>query len=210
MDIVVLISGNGSNLQALIDQQPHHHYRIAAVISNKADAYGLQRAQQANIPTKVIDHRQYTDRDAFDRALQAHIDNFQPELVVLAGFMRILTDGFVRHYTGRMINIHPSLLPKYRGLHTHQRVIDAGDKEHGTTVHFVTEELDGGPIIIQAVIQVTKEDTATTLAQKVQQQEHTIYPKAVAWFSEQKLKMEHNKCLLDGELLPPQGVQIRH
>ena len=155
-NVVVLISGSGSNLQALIDSivQDGNPARIAAVICNRADAYGLVRAQNAGIPTRVLDHKQFDGREAFDAALIEAIDGFDPQLVVLAGFMRILTGDFVRHYEGRLLNIHPSLLPKYKGLHTHQRALEAGDREHGCSVHFVTEELDGGPLVVQAVVPV--------------------------------------------------------
>ena len=146
-DVVVLLSGTGSNLQALIDstRTGDSPVRIRAVISNRADAYGLQRAREAGIDTRVLDHKAFDGREAFDAALMEQIDTFNPQLVVLAGFMRILSAGFVRHYQGRLFNIHPSLLPKYKGLHTHQRALEAGDTEHGCSVHFVTEELDGGP-----------------------------------------------------------------
>ena len=151
LPIVVLITGNGSNLQAIIDaSQQGLPVKIEAVISNRADAHGLARAAHAGIPAVVLDHTQFTSREAYDEALQQKIDSFQPQLVVLAGFMRILTNNFVRHYEGRLINIHPSLLPKFRGLNTHQRALDAGEQEHGATVHFVTPELDGGPAVLQA------------------------------------------------------------
>lgn len=176
--VVVLISGSGSNLQALIDNiaSGDNPAQISAVISNRADAYGLQRAQSAGIATQVLDHKQFDGREAFDAALAAAIDAHQPQLVVLAGFMRILSAGFVRHYQGRLLNIHPSLLPKYKGLHTHQRALDAGDREHGCSVHFVTEELDGGPLVVQAVVPIAADDTADTLAQRVHGAEHQIYP----------------------------------
>ncbi len=210
--IVVLISGSGSNLQALIDavQEGVIPADIAAVISNKADAYGLQRAQDANIAASVVDHTAFASREQFDAALLREIERFQPNLVVLAGFMRILTDDFVRRYTGRMLNIHPSLLPKYPGLHTHQRAIDAGDAQHGVTVHFVTPELDSGPNIIQAKVAVLPQDTAETLATRVQEQEHVIYPIAVKWFIEGRLTMspDGQTALLDNESLPEQGLTL--
>lgn len=208
INVVVVISGSGSNLQALIDQAAAINITISGVISNVASAYGLTRASNANIPTQVVDHALYVDRAEFDTALMQTIDHFQPDLVVLAGFMRILTATFTRHYTGRMLNIHPSLLPKYRGLHTHKRAIEAGDKEHGATVHFVTEELDGGPNVIQAIVPISETETENSLVQKVQQKEHVIYPQAVAWFAEGKLKMEHNKAFLNGERLPPEGTRL--
>ena len=210
--VVVLISGSGSNLQALIDGQHSHRLpiTIVGVISNKPDVLGLTRAQQANIPYQVVNHKQFSDRDSFDTALATAIDNYQPDLVILAGFMRILTGDFVRHYHGRMLNIHPSLLPKYQGLHTHQRALDAGDQQHGVTVHFVTEELDGGPNIIQAIVPIMDGDTVDTLAKRVQSQEHIIYPLAVDWFAHQRITLKNNTVLLDNETLPACGYQIPH
>ncbi|MBP7824430.1 MAG: phosphoribosylglycinamide formyltransferase [Pseudomonas sp.] len=210
-NVVVLISGSGSNLQALIDSIAHdgNPARIAAVISNRADAYGLVRAQQAGITREVLDHKQFADREAFDAALVEAIDRHQPDLVVLAGFMRILTPAFVTHYSGRLLNIHPSLLPKHKGLHTHQRALEAGDSEHGCSVHFVTEELDGGPLVVQAVLPVRADDTPDSLAQRVHQAEHQIYPLAVRWFAEGRLRLGPQGCLLDGQALPAQGWQIR-
>jgi len=188
LPIVVLISGSGSNLQSIIDATAQGlPVEIRAVISNKADAFGLTRAAEAGIPTAVLDNKAYPDRPSYDAALQALIDGYSPELVVLAGFMRILSDDFVRHYEGRMMNIHPSLLPKYRGLNTHARAIEAGDAEAGCTVHFVTPELDAGPIIIQARVPVMQDDTPETLAKRVLEQEHKIYPEAIRLFAEGKL-----------------------
>ena len=210
-NVVVLISGSGSNLQALIDSVAHdgNPARIAAVISNRADAYGLQRAKQAGIATELLDHKQFDGREAFDTALIQAIDAHQPDLVVLAGFMRILTPGFVQHYAGRLLNIHPSLLPKYKGLHTHQRALEAGDGEHGCSVHFVTEELDGGPLVVQAVLPVMADDTAESLASRVHQQEHHIYPLAVRWFAEGRLRLDAQGAMLDGQPLPANGHLIR-
>lgn len=210
-DVVVLLSGSGSNLQALIDSSaaPNSKVRVRAVIANRADAYGLQRAEAAGIATAVLDHKSFDGRDAFDAALMALIDDFAPHLVVLAGFMRILSGGFVRHYQGRLLNIHPSLLPLYKGLHTHQRALDAGDAEHGCSVHFVTEELDGGPLVVQAVIAVEPDDTAQSLAQRVHRQEHQIYPLAVRWFAEGRLRLGEEGALLDGQPLPASGHLIR-
>jgi phosphoribosylglycinamide formyltransferase-1 len=210
-NVVVLISGSGSNLQALIDSIAHdgNPARISAVISNRADAYGLERAKQAGIATAVLDHKQFEGREAFDAALVEAIDAFEPQLVVLAGFMRILTPGFVRHYAGRLLNIHPSLLPKYKGLHTHQRALEAGDSEHGCSVHFVTEELDGGPLVVQAVIPVRANDTLDSLAQQVHRQEHVIYPLAVRWFAEGRLRLDAQGAMLDGQPLPSSGHLIR-
>jgi phosphoribosylglycinamide formyltransferase-1 len=211
-DVVVLISGSGSNLQALIDSitSDDHPARIRAVISNRADAFGLERARKAGIDTRVLDHKVYADREAFDAALIEVIDAYAPRLVVLAGFMRILTPGFVRHYQGRLLNIHPSLLPKYKGLHTHQRALEAGDSEHGCSVHFVTEELDGGPLVVQALIPVESDDTPESLAQRVHVQEHRIYPLAMRWFAEGRLRLGQDGAELDGQALPPSGQQLRN
>ncbi|VXC06332.1 phosphoribosylglycinamide formyltransferase 1 [Pseudomonas sp. 8BK] len=210
-NVVVLISGSGSNLQALIDSIAHdgNPAHISAVISNRADAYGLERAKQAGIATTVLDHKQFDGREAFDAALVGAIDAFNPQLVVLAGFMRILTPGFIRHYSGRLLNIHPSLLPKYKGLHTHQRALDAGDTEHGCSVHFVSEELDGGPLVVQAVVPVQSDDSPTSLAQRVHEQEHVIYPLAVRWFAEDRLQLTAHGAMLDEQLLPSTGHLIR-
>ncbi|HHJ1296700.1 phosphoribosylglycinamide formyltransferase [Pseudomonas sp. P1B16] len=210
-NVVVLLSGSGSNLQALIDScsSEDSPVRIRAVVSNRADAYGLQRAAAAGIDTAVLDHTGFDGREAFDAALMARIDGFAPDLVVLAGFMRILSGGFVRHYQGRLLNIHPSLLPKYKGLHTHRRALEAGDAEHGCSVHFVTEELDGGPLVVQAVVPVTSDDTAESLAQRVHHQEHQIYPLAVHWFAEGRLRLGEHGALLDGQPLAASGHLIR-
>ena len=183
-----------------------HNTEISAVISNKADAFGLVRAKEAGIATACIDHKQFASREDFDEALLQKIDEFDADLIVLAGFMRILTPRFVRHYLGRLINIHPSLLPKYPGLHTHQRAIDAGDKEAGATVHFVTEELDGGPPIIQAKIPIFDGDDAATLADRVLSKEHTIYPLAAQWFAEGRLKLQNSKAVLDDKNIPESGI----
>ena len=210
-DVVVLLSGTGSNLQALIDSDDvkGSPATLRAVISNRADAYGLQRAKDAGIATRVLDHKAFEGREAFDAALIEVIDTFKPQLVILAGFMRILSADFVRHYQGRLLNIHPSLLPKYKGLHTHQRALDAGDREHGCSVHFVTEELDGGPLVVQAVIPVESDDSAQRLAQRVHAQEHRIYPLAVRWFAEGRLSLDEQGALLDGQLLAASGHLIR-
>ena len=190
--VVVLISGSGSNLQAIIDAQLAGEIaiEIVAVVSNKDGVKGLERAANHRIPAFVIDHKGFPSREAFDNRLMHIIDAQDPGLVVLAGFMRILTPEFTEHYAGRMINIHPSLLPKYQGLNTHQRALDAGDKEHGVSVHFVTSELDGGPVIEQARVPVLANDTAETLAARVLEQEHLLYPKVIGWFAEGKIKME--------------------
>jgi len=208
--VVVLISGSGSNLQALIDSlSTDSPAQICAVISNRADAFGLQRAAKAGIATQVLDHKAYADREAFDAALIEAIDAYQADLVILAGFMRILTPGFVTHYTGRLLNIHPSLLPKYKGLHTHQRALEAGDTEHGCSVHFVTEELDGGPLVVQAVVPVMADDTPETLGERVHAAEHQIYPLAMHWFAQGRLQLDESGCQLDGQLLPASGQVIR-
>ena len=188
--LVVLISGNGSNLQAIIDNIANQNLpaRIVAVISNRADAYGLERAKKAGIEQHVLSHKGFSDRQQYDLALKNLIDDYQPDLIILAGFMRILSNEFVEHYLHKMMNIHPSLLPKYKGLNTHQRVIDAGDKEHGCSVHFVTPELDDGPVILQAKVKIEDNDTAETLAERVHQQEHLIYPEAIRLFAENKIK----------------------
>jgi phosphoribosylglycinamide formyltransferase-1 len=188
-NIVILISGRGSNMQAIVNAAIAGA-RVAAVISNRPDAAGLAWAAERGIATCALDHKQYPDRVAFDAALMAQIDRFAPDLVVLAGYMRILTDGFVNHYAGRMLNIHPSLLPAFSGLHTHQRAIDAGAKLAGCTVHFVTPELDHGPIVLQAAVPVLDDDTAETLADRILQQEHKVYPQAVRWFVEDRLQIE--------------------
>ncbi len=188
LKIVVLISGRGSNFIAIHKAIAEQHIPadIVAVISNKANAAGLDYARQAGIPTHVIEHRLFPDRESFDREMMRVIDSYQPGLVVLAGFMRILTGAFVSHYQGRLINIHPSLLPKFPGLNTHQRAIDAGEPDHGATVHFVEEEVDSGEIIIQAKVPVLESDTEQSLAERVLQQEHKIYPAAVRWIAEGK------------------------
>jgi phosphoribosylglycinamide formyltransferase 1 len=205
--IVVLISGNGSNLQALIDQQQQGNYSIAAVLSNRADAFGLQRAAAAQITTRVLDHRRFDSREAFDRQLMREIDQFAPRLIVLAGFMRILSSAFVQHYRGRLLNIHPSLLPAYKGTHTHQRVLEAGEQEHGVSVHFVTEELDGGPVVRQALIRVMPGDTVDSLRSRAALAEHRIYPEVVGWFASGRLQCTEQTVLLDNQPLPPQGIR---
>ncbi|MES2674746.1 MAG: phosphoribosylglycinamide formyltransferase [Pseudomonadota bacterium] len=208
--VVVLISGSGSNLQALINsrQAGELPIELVAVISNRPDVLGLARAQAAKIPTSVLDHKNFSDRETFDRALMEKIDSYRPDLVVLAGFMRILSATFTQHYEGRMLNIHPSLLPKFQGLHTHQRALDAGEKRHGVTVHFVTAELDGGPAIVQASVPIVAGDDAGSLAKRVQHQEHIIYPLAIKWFAAGDVRMVNGKTQFMGELLPDCGVQI--
>lgn len=207
-NIVVLISGNGSNLQAIIDGCTNgiiKNSRVAAVISNKVDAYGLKRAQLASIDNLYLTPSDYINRQDYDQALIEKIDAYQPDVIILAGFMRILSAHFISHYPGKILNIHPSLLPKYSGLNTHQRAIDAGDKEHGTSVHFVTEELDDGPVILQAKVPIFTTDTVSDVILRVQQQEHNIYPLATQWLLSQRLSMQDGYAVLDGNILPPQG-----
>ncbi|WP_148862440.1 phosphoribosylglycinamide formyltransferase [Marinobacter fonticola] len=203
--IVVLISGSGTNLQALIDSATAADYpgRIVGVGSNRPDAGGLERAQRAGIETFVIDHTQYDNRESFDAALIRKLEKLTPDLVVLAGFMRILTDDLVRYFRGRLINIHPSILPNYQGLKTHARALEAGDTVHGTSVHFVTEELDGGPIIAQAEVPVLENDTDQTLGARVQAREHVLYPIIVRWFCEGRINLgPDDEVLFDGEPIP--------
>jgi len=204
--VVVLISGAGSNLQAIIDHaKQDSSIQLVGVISNKASAAGLIRAERAGIDTCVIDHTAFDTRDDFDAELTNQIDAWQADLVVLAGFMRILTRGFVKHYTGRLINIHPSLLPKFKGTNTHARAIEAKETEHGCTVHFVTEELDGGAPIINAAIKVHKEDTPDSLQAKVHKLEHKIYPLAVSWFTSGRLIESKGQAFLDNMPINPNG-----
>jgi phosphoribosylglycinamide formyltransferase 1 len=192
-NIVILISGRGSNMQAIVRAAKAEQWpcRIAAVISNRADAEGLQFAAQQGVATAVIPSKSFPSREAFDATLQAEIDRFSPDLVVLAGFMRILTPGFVEHYAGRMLNIHPSLLPSFPGLGTHRQALAAGVKVHGATVHFVTAELDHGPIVAQATVPVLPGDDEHALADRILVQEHVIYPRAVRWFVENRLSIQN-------------------
>lgn len=194
MSVVVLISGRGSNLQAMLDAG----IPVSAVISNRPGAGGLEIAARRGIATAVIEHRRYATREAFDAALAEEIDRHAPRLVALAGFMRVLTPGFVAHYAGRLVNIHPSLLPEFPGLDTHARALAAGAKRHGCTVHFVTAELDHGPVIAQASVPVLPDDTADTLAARVLAQEHQIYPRALRWFLDGLLKVEDGKVRVKG------------
>ncbi|NND00994.1 MAG: phosphoribosylglycinamide formyltransferase [Gammaproteobacteria bacterium] len=198
---VILISGSGSNLQAFIDQVSAGELTIdiKLVISNNPDAYGLDRARRAYIATAIIDHHEFASRREFDRALLTQIDAVEPDIVILAGFMRILTPEFVNHYQNRLINIHPSLLPKYPGTNTHQRAIDAGDKWHGVTIHFVVPEVDAGPIILQGRMPIKDGDTAESLQQRIHQIEHKLYPLAVKWLADQRLTVREGQVLLDGE-----------
>jgi len=201
--IAVLISGGGSNLQALIDA--HLNAEIGLVISNQPNVKGLERAQSHGIPCSVISHKEFDSRDSFDHALAARLIQFAPDLVILAGFMRILTPEFVTKFIGKLVNIHPSLLPKYPGLHTHQRAIDAGDQYAGATIHYVTAELDGGPAIAQAKLPIAKGDTADTLAKRILAIEHKLYPLAVNWILQKRVCFKNNEVFLDGKLLPKNG-----
>lgn len=209
--VVVLISGRGSNLQAILDEirADRLPVKIRAVISNNPDAPGLARAQAASIPTHVVNHRDYPDREQFDQALRREIDAYAPELVVLAGFLRLLTPAFIKHYAGRLLNIHPSLLPQFPGLNTHARALESGARVHGASVHFVTPDMDAGPIIIQAAVPILPGDTPLSLAARVLEQEHRIYPLAIRWFAEGRLRLQDGQVLLDGALRPEQGLVSR-
>lgn len=197
--LVILISGRGSNMQALIEAKLP--LRITAVISNRPDAAGLEIAEKHGLETRVLDQRAYPGREAFDAALAEAIDTYEPDLVALAGFMRILGDGFVNHYGGRLMNVHPSLLPAFPGLNTHARALKEGVKIHGCTVHFVTSQVDHGPIISQAAVQIMPDDTEDTLATRVLQQEHRIYPEAVRWFMESRLRLSNNHVEVDNAVV---------
>lgn len=215
LKIAVLISGSGSNLQAILDAISAGRLKaeIRGVLSNRADAYGLVRAQQRHIPTAVITHGDFPDRNAFDAALMQQIDRWQVDVVVLAGFMRILTPTFVQYFDGRLLNIHPSLLPKYKGLHTHRRALEAGDAEHGCSVHFVTAELDGGPVIAQARVPVLPGDTEASLTGRVHEIEHRLYPQVLVWMADGRLRLEAGQLIFDGQplaaplQLPPASLQ---
>lgn len=208
MKIAVLVSGNGSNLQSIIDHvtQGKIPGEICLVLSNVVGAYGLERAQKAGIATEILASKDSgLSREEYDIELDKVLAKYEPDLIVLAGFMRILSYAFVKQYEGKMINIHPSLLPKYKGLHTHQRALENKDTEHGVSVHFVTAELDGGPVILQAKVPIFAEDDETILAERVQQQEHVIYPLVVKWFVEKRLTMSDGAAFLDNALLPANG-----
>jgi phosphoribosylglycinamide formyltransferase 1 len=208
MPVVILISGRGSNLEAILAAVAAGTLpvRISAVISNNPNAPGLNAARAAGMPTEVVDHRGFADRAAFEAALMHAIDRFAPQLVVLAGFMRILGDDFIRHYAGRLMNIHPSLLPKFKGLDTHARALAAGETRHGASVHFVAPDVDGGPVIIQAAVPVQPDDTPETLAARVLVEEHRILPQAIAWFAQNRLSVRNGRVLLDGAHRPEQGI----
>ena len=206
--LAILISGRGSNMQSFIQACARDQLdaEIALVLSNRPDARGLEIARQAGIPTTCIDHREFADRESFDRAMVAALQPRQPDVVILAGFMRILTGEFITPFAGKLLNIHPSLLPKYPGLHTHQRALDAGDSEAGVTVHFVTTELDGGPPIIQARVAIETGDTAESLAARVLLAEHEIYPIAVRWLLQKRLELNSKGAYLDDKPIPATGI----
>lgn len=204
--LVILISGRGSNMEAIIRSLHAENWQaqIAAVISNTEKAAGLVTAENAGITTQIVSRGEFSSRPSYDAMLSQAIDQYEPDLVVLAGFMRILTAEFVQHYEGRIINIHPSLLPSFTGLNTHQRAIEAGVRLHGATVHFVTPELDAGPIIAQAVVPVLPSDTEEVLAARVLEQEHRLYPRVVRWFVEEKVRLERGRVVLDDAINTPE------
>ena len=202
MRAVILISGNGSNLQSLIDNAKKIDLEICSVISNKEDAFGLKRAERANISTNFVDPNRFKSREDFDNQIITIIDELDIGLIILAGYMRILSSDFINHFAGKILNIHPSLLPKFPGLNTHRKAIDAKEKYHGATVHFVTEELDGGPIINQEIVEIDPIDTEYSLAQKVLEKEHILYPRVIHWYTQNRLKLINNNCVeLDGKTL---------
>jgi phosphoribosylglycinamide formyltransferase-1 len=208
--IVILVSGRGSNLQSILDATLDGRLpvTIQAVISNRPHVLALERAEQAGVPGRVLDHTDYDNRENFDHDLMALIDSYQPDLVVLAGFMRILSADFVNHFLGRMINIHPALLPNYPGLDTHQRAIDAGDARHGATVHFVTPEVDGGPCILHADVPVLPDDTEDTLAARVLEKEHIILPLVIQWYAQGKLCYRDGQAWFNDEPIPAGGLRL--
>lgn len=208
--LVVLVSGSGTNLQAILDaiRNGELDAEVALVLSNRPGVAGLARAEAAGIPTCVINHRDYADRDQFDQAMIAAIDPCQPDTVVLAGFMRILTPAFVQHYQGRLLNIHPSLLPRYPGLNTHQRALEAGDREHGCSIHFVTDQLDGGPVIARAIVPIESNDSAESLSNRVQTREHVLYPLVLRWRAEDRVHLQPEGVVLDGQRLPETGFTL--
>lgn len=209
LPILILISGNGSNLQAIIEAiRTGLAVEICAVISNRKDAYGIERAKRVGIPTNIISQGNYLSHTEFETALQKMIDHYHPRLIVFAGFMRKLSENFVVCYQGRMINIHPSLLPKYTGLNTHERVLVTGDREHGVSIHYVTKDIDRGPLICQASLLVTKRDTSKTLSQRIHALEHILYPKVLSWFSAGRLTLRNQQVWLDNELLPKTGKRV--
>ena len=205
--IAVLISGQGSNLQAIIEacQTGFILGKIVTVISNKIDSFGLERAKSADIPSRVFLRQDFSSNLAMDKAIGDYLDALNIDLIVLAGYMKILTKPFTQRFTGKILNIHPSLLPKYPGLHTYQRALENGDSEHGTTVHFVNEEIDGGAIVLQAKVPIFPGDTVEEIELRTREQEYLIYPLVIKWFIEERLKLIENQAYLDGKLLPPNG-----
>ena len=208
--IVVLISGNGSNLQAILDAtlSGKINGKICGVISNKASAYGIERAKQAEIPTFIFSRKQFESNQAMDKAIAIQIEALEADLIVLAGYMKILTSEFTQRFEGKILNIHPSLLPKYPGLNTYQRAIEAGDNEHGMSIHFVNEEVDGGAIVLQAKVPIYPEDSIEELMARVHEQEHRCYPLVIQWFCADRLKLQQGKAYLDNQLLPLQGYAL--
>jgi len=202
MNGVVLISGSGSNLQSIIDNAPEIDLNISCVISSNADAYGLKRAEKAGILITVIEHRLFDSKLTADQEIMKVIDDYKAEVIILAGYMRILSPEFIDKYLGKILNIHPSLLPKFKGLNTHQRAIDAAEKIHGASVHFVTEELDGGPVIAQSSVEIDSTDNAKSLASKVLKKEHVLYSKIIHWYTQGRIKLIDNKSVqLDGQII---------
>ena len=202
MNGVVLISGNGSNLQSIIDNAPGIDLNISCVISSNSDAYGLKRAEKAGIPTAVIDYKLFDSRFKADKEIMKVIDDSRAEVIILAGYMRILSSEFIDSYLGKILNIHPSLLPKFKGLNTHQRAIDAAEKIHGASVHFVTEELDGGPVIAQSIVEIESTDNTKSLASKVLNKEHILYPRIIYWYTQGRIKLiDNNGVQLDGQII---------
>ena len=196
MNGVVLISGNGSNLQSIIDNAKSIDLNICCVVSNKKDAFGLKRAAKVDIPCVALDETLFDSKLGFDQEIMKVIDNYQAEVIILAGYMRILSADFISKYSGKILNIHPSLLPKFPGLNTHQRAIDASEKKHGASVHFVTEEVDGGPVIAQQSVNIDSTDNSQTLAKKVLKKEHVLYPQVIGWYTQGKLKLLNNKTVI--------------
>ena len=196
MNGVVLISGNGSNLQSIIDNAKSIDLTICCVVSNKMDAFGLKRAAKVGIPCVALDETLFDSKLGFDQEIMKVIDNYQAEVIILAGYMRILSADFISKYSGKILNIHPSLLPKFPGLNTHQRAIEASEKKHGASVHFVTEEVDGGPVIAQQSVNIDSTDNPQTLAKKVLEKEHILYPKVIRWYTQGRLKLLNNKTVI--------------
>jgi phosphoribosylglycinamide formyltransferase-1 len=207
--IVILVSGNGTNAQAIIDEclAGNINADVIAIVSNRPTAYALERAKKHGIQALCIDHKAFNERNKFDEALLLLLQSLKPDLIVLAGFMRILSSDLVEQFAGKMLNIHPSLLPKYPGLHTHQRALDNGDQLHGASVHFVSAELDGGPVVLQSVLKIENSDTADMLASRIAKTEWQIYPQAVSWFCDERLQWQADKVSLDNKTLPKSGIK---